>query len=213
MNIELENIYSTWDNSLTHTEGHVFNDISELTEDLQNCTPVRVYSSKNEDRPFTAIPGDAGYKHFYKVRDIENKGYIIHAIFKPELVGKTGIFCDDLEDIEDLIDPVNFVPSELRGRGTTNYSFYNGKFYYKYFIELPVTAFPIGICPLQLGDIIRERRTNIKYMVVGIDEGQDMSHHTLISNSWLSNEDLFNKFYKVTEYGDSVIGVIEQPED
>lgn len=213
MNIELENVYDKWDDSLKQAEGYIFNSIPELFECFEYRVPSRVHPSGLENHPFsTGESGDAGH-YFYKVRDIENKGYIIHAVFKTELVGKAGVFCDNLEDIEALIDPVNFVPFELRGKGTTNYSFYNGKLYYKYFIETPsLKPFPDDICPLQLGDIIRERRTNIKYMVVGINEAQDMSHHTLISNSWLDNEDLFNNFYKVTEHGDSVIGVMEQLE-
>lgn len=215
MNIELENIYNAWDSSLTHTEGYIFDSIPELSELLQNNTPVRVYPSKNEDNPFSMIPGDAGHRHFYKVRDVkdEDKGYIIHTEFEPELVGKAGVFCDNLDDVEVLMAPVNFVPLVLRSKGTTNFPFFNGKIYYKYFIEIPsLIAFPDDICPLQPGDIIREKLSTIKYMVIGIDEDQCTDHHVLISNSWLDNEALFNKFYKVTEYGDSVIGVMRQSE-
>ena len=215
MNIELENFYKAWDDSLTHTEGYVFNDIYELTELLQNSIPVRVYPSKNEDNPFSITVSDVNYKHFYKVREIKDKdkGYIIHTEFEPELVGKAGIFCDNLDDIEVLMDPVNFVPFELKNKGTTNFPFYNGKTYYKYFIEIPsLMAFPDDICPLQPGDVIKEKLTSIKYMVIGTDETQNTPLHVETPMTWLNNSELFRDYYKVTEYGDSVIGVIRQLE-
>lgn len=216
MNIELENVYDKWDDSLKQAEGYIFNSIPELFECFEYRVPSRVHPSDLENHPFST--GESGSKarmYFYKVRDVkdEDKGYIIHTEFEPELVGKAGVFCDNLEDIEALIDPVNFVPLALRSKGTTSFPFFTGKIYYKYFIEIPsLTAFPDDICPLQPGDIIREKLGTIKYMIIGIDEDQCSAHHVLISNSWLDNEALFNKFYKVTEHGDSVIGVMRQSE-
>lgn len=213
MNIELENLYTKWDDSLTHAEGYVFDNVSELTELLQNCEPIRVHPSGVENHPFNAGPGKTDCIYFYKVRDVEVKGYIVHEKFKPELLGKAGIFCDNLEDIEEHLKPVNFVPLVLKDRGTNNFPFSTGRAVFRYFIETSsLIAFPDDICPLQPGDIIREKTSTLKYMIIGTDEDQCSSHHVLVSNSWLSNTELFNKFYKVTDFGDSVIGVMEQPE-
>lgn len=209
MNIELENLYTKWDDSLSHAEGYVCDNIFELTELFQNCEPIRVYPSGLENLPFsTAEPGKTDCIYFYKVRDV--KGYIVHEEFKPELLGKAGIFCDNLEDIEEHLKPVNFVPLVLKDRGTSNFSFSTGRAVFKYFIETPsLIGFPDDICPLQPGDIIREKLGKIKYMIISTNEDQCSSHHVLISNSWLSNTELFNRFYKVTDFGDSVIGVME----